>query len=86
MLGFLGFLGRFPGPNPQPGQQLDAFIWAKAPGFSDGSNSSPIDVYQKYCGGVDAHEPSPERGEWFQEYFETLVGEASPEIKVQPWK
>ncbi|KAK4172883.1 1, 4-beta cellobiohydrolase [Triangularia setosa] len=76
-------LGRLPGLNIQPGQQqLDAFIWAKGPGYSDGSSESAISVYQKYCGGVDAHKPSPERGEWFQEYFETLVREANPPIKV----
>ncbi|KAK4202401.1 1, 4-beta cellobiohydrolase [Triangularia verruculosa] len=75
-------LGRFPGPNPQSGEQLDAYIWAKGPGYSDGSSDSPIEVYRKYCGGPDAHTPSPERGEWFQEYFETLVREANPPIRV----
>ncbi|KAK0736225.1 1, 4-beta cellobiohydrolase [Apiosordaria backusii] len=76
-------LGRFPGPNLQPGQQeLDAFIWAKGPGYSDGSSDSVIGIYRKYCGGIDAHKPSPERGEWFQEYFETLVREAHPSVGV----
>ena len=60
----------------------DAFVWAKGGGVSDGTSDPASPNYDVACGGEDAFKPSPEDGEWNQLYFEALLREARPEIKV----
>ncbi|KAK4182068.1 glycoside hydrolase family 6 protein [Podospora australis] len=60
----------------------DAFVWAKAGGVSDGTSDESSPSYDPFCGKVDAFKPSPEAGEWNQEYFEMLLENARPEIEV----
>ncbi|KAI0203465.1 glycoside hydrolase family 6 protein [Astrocystis sublimbata] len=61
------------------GDVLDAFVWAKAPGESDGASTERggDDIG---CRAKTAVKPSPERGEWFQKFFEVLVRNARPEM------
>ncbi|KAI0101569.1 glycoside hydrolase family 6 protein [Nemania sp. FL0031] len=58
---------------------LDAFVWARQPGVSDGVSSErggdSVD-----CAAVSAVRPAPERDVWFQGFFEMLVENAHPKI------
>ncbi|KAI1371834.1 glycoside hydrolase family 6 protein [Hypoxylon crocopeplum] len=69
------------GPKPAPqtrDENLDAFIWAKHLGESDGSSDPSQFGYDTFCGKDDAFKPSPAAGQWHQGYFEMLVRNADP--------
>jgi cellulose 1,4-beta-cellobiosidase len=52
---------------------LDAFVWAKWGGESDGTSDASALSYDSFCGGADAFQPMPERGQWSQSYFQMLL-------------
>jgi len=58
--------------------QADAFVWVKPGGESDGTSDTSATRYDSFCGHEDAYKPSPEAGQWNQEYFEMLVKNAKP--------
>ncbi|KAI0437557.1 glycoside hydrolase family 6 protein [Xylaria telfairii] len=58
---------------------LDAFVWVKRPGESDGvSSERGGDVVG--CAAKTAVRPAPERDVWFQGFFEMLVRNAHPKL------
>jgi cellulose 1,4-beta-cellobiosidase len=57
---------------------LDAFVWIKPGGESDGTSDSSAVRYDSFCGKDDAFKPAPEAGTWNQAYFEMLLQNASP--------
>ena len=59
----------------------DAIVWTKTGGVSDGTSDAMSPNYNVFCGSADAYKPSPEKGEWNQAYFETLVREARPSFR-----
>jgi len=59
---------------------LDAFVWVKPGGESDGTSDSSAVRYDAMCGKSDAHKPAPEAGHWFNEYFMNLVKNANPAL------
>jgi cellulose 1,4-beta-cellobiosidase len=61
-------------------ERLDAFVWVKRPGESDGTNNSASEDYNPFCGNQDAFKPSPAKGQWNQKYFEMLVENAKPSL------
>ncbi|KAI1357551.1 glycoside hydrolase family 6 protein [Xylaria arbuscula] len=67
------------GEGEGEGVYLDAFVWVKRPGESDGVSSErggdPVD-----CAALSAVRPAPERDVWFQGFFEMLVRNADPEL------
>ncbi|ORY11417.1 1, 4-beta cellobiohydrolase [Clohesyomyces aquaticus] len=67
-----------PGLQATSDPMLDNFVWVKWGGVSDGSSEVGAATYDSYCAKDDAVKPSPERGQWFQSYFETLVSNAKP--------
>ncbi|KAF1832787.1 exoglucanase-6A [Decorospora gaudefroyi] len=68
-------------PTTDTGSSLvDAFVWIKPGGESDGTSDSSADRYDSFCGHSDAYKPSPEAGEWHQEYFEMLLRNADPQF------
>jgi cellulose 1,4-beta-cellobiosidase len=84
-------LGERPRAHPEPG--IDAYVWAKPPGESDGSATpSPIRGFNPMCdptyGGNTANgfNPStalpggPEHGEWFSAHFRDLLAHADPPL------
>lgn len=72
-------LGVRPSANTED-EWLDAFVWAKLPGESDGTSNATSPAYNKVCGGRDAYQPSPEAGMWNEKYFEMLVRHANPAL------
>ncbi|KAL2800863.1 putative 1,4-beta-D-glucan cellobiohydrolase C [Aspergillus keveii] len=57
---------------------LDAFVWVKPGGESDGTSNTSATRYDAHCGYSDALKPAPEAGTWFQAYFVQLLQNANP--------
>lgn len=68
-------------PTTNTGNSLiDAIVWVKPGGESDGTSNSSSPRYDSTCSLSDAAQPAPEAGTWFQSYFETLVSSANPPL------
>ncbi|KAI0362456.1 cellobiohydrolaseII [Trametes cingulata] len=68
-------------PTTNTGNPLiDAIVWVKPGGESDGTSNSSSPRYDSTCSLSDATVPAPEAGTWFQTYFETLVSKANPPL------
>ncbi|KAL2175913.1 glycoside hydrolase family 6 protein [Thermothelomyces heterothallicus CBS 202.75] len=66
-------------PTANTGHDLvDAFVWVKPGGESDGTSDTSAARYDYHCGLSDALQPAPEAGQWFQAYFEQLLTNANP--------
>jgi len=66
-------------PTSQTGHELlDAFVWVKPGGESDGTSNTSAARYDYHCGLADSLQPAPEAGQWFQAYFEQLLTNANP--------
>lgn len=59
---------------------LDAFVWIKPGGESDGTSDTSAVRYDFHCGATEALKPAPEAGSWFQAYFEQLLKNANPAL------
>ncbi|KAI8955023.1 glycoside hydrolase family 6 protein [Xylaria longipes] len=67
-------------PSAETGDDLlDAFVWVKRPGESDGV-SSERGGDETGCAAKTAVRPAPERDVWFQGFFEMLVRNADPKL------
>ncbi|KAI0452314.1 glycoside hydrolase family 6 protein [Xylaria acuta] len=67
-------------PSAETGDDtLDAFVWVKGPGESDGV-SSERGGDEVGCAAKTAVRPAPERDVWFQGFFEMLVRNAHPKL------
>ncbi|KAL3455759.1 1,4-beta-D-glucan cellobiohydrolase C, partial [Aspergillus heterothallicus] len=54
-------------PSTDTGDSLlDAFVWVKPGGESDGTSDTSATRYDAHCGYSDALQPAPEAGTWFQ--------------------
>ncbi|KAL4914179.1 1, 4-beta cellobiohydrolase [Aspergillus aurantiobrunneus] len=68
-------------PTTETGDELvDAFVWVKPGGESDGTSDQSAERYDAHCGAEAALKPAPEAGTWFQAYFEQLVENANPPL------
>nr|BAF80327.1 cellobiohydrolaseII [Polyporus arcularius] len=68
-------------PTTNTGSSLiDAIVWVKPGGESDGTSNSSSPRFDSTCSLSDATQPAPEAGTWFQTYFETLVSKANPPL------
>ncbi|KAI5811582.1 cellobiohydrolase [Peziza echinospora] len=76
------------GPLPTTNTELanvDALVWVKPGGESDGTSDPTAQRYDEMCGGPDAHIPAPEAGHWFDEYVVNLVKNANPVLPISLW-
>ncbi|KAH7073617.1 cellobiohydrolase II [Paraphoma chrysanthemicola] len=68
-------------PTTNTGDALvDALVWVKPGGESDGTSDTTAARYDGFCGKPSAFKPAPEAGTWFQAYFEMLLKNASPPL------
>lgn len=66
-------------PTTSTGSSLvDAFVWVKPGGESDGTSDTSAARYDFHCGASSALTPAPEAGTWFQAYFQQLLQNANP--------
>lgn len=56
-------IGKFPQAEPMTG--IDAFVWIKPPGDSDGTSDSSAARFDYMCRSGDSLTPAPEAGAWF---------------------
>lgn len=67
-----------PLPTTNTGDALvDALVWVKPGGESDGTSDSSAARYDAHCGYADSLMPAPEAGTWFQAYFQQLLQNAA---------
>lgn len=71
-------IGRRPEVNPSVG--IDAFVWVKPPGESDGISKAGEPRFDPDCAVSDAKMGAPQAGEWFHDAFEMLVKNAVPAL------
>ncbi|MGD0679214.1 MAG: glycoside hydrolase family 6 protein, partial [Polyangiaceae bacterium] len=64
-------LGERPRAAPAPG--IDAYLWVKPPGDSDGASDPSGPKFDPECGSRDAARGAPPAGTWFPAYFADLV-------------
>ncbi|KAJ3046577.1 hypothetical protein HK097_000725 [Rhizophlyctis rosea] len=79
------------GMGPRPGlfsnsslPNIDALVWAKTPGESDGTADRSAERFDENCVGPQAMLNAPEAGAWFQEQFVMLVRNANPPLTDSP--
>lgn len=71
-------LGERPRVSPEP--LLDAYVWVKPPGESDGTANPAADRFDENCVSADATPGAPEAGQWFESYLLGLVERAQPAL------
>ena len=60
------------------GDLIDAFVWIKVPGDSDGTSNSSASDYNYYCGGDCSMQDAPQYEYWFDQYFVMLTRNVTP--------
>jgi cellulose 1,4-beta-cellobiosidase len=70
------------GPRPQasPIPMVDAYLWVKPPGESDGTTDEKSPRFDTGCKSVDSMPNAPEGGQWFAEHFVEMVRNAEPRL------
>jgi len=59
---------------------LDALVWVKTPGESDGTSDKTSPRFDYHCASSDSFTPAPEAGQWFPQYFIMLAQNANPPL------
>ena len=69
-------------PQAAPGPFVDAYLWIKPPGDSDGSADPSQAGFDAMCGprSPDAAPGAPPAGQWFHSYFVELAKNANPPL------
>jgi cellulose 1,4-beta-cellobiosidase len=55
---------------------VDAFVWAKVPGESDGTSDTSASNYDFHCGSDESVPNAPQAGMWFDAFFVMLAQNA----------
>jgi cellulose 1,4-beta-cellobiosidase len=73
-------LGERPRPSPAPG--IDAYVWIKPPGSSDGGSDPSAPGFDPSCGhdAADSLQGAPAAGHWFPAHLFGLIDHASPPL------
>ncbi len=67
-------------PRIAPAAGIDAYIWVKPPGESDGITDRSAARSDPNCRSVDSWAEAPEAGEWLPDHFRSMVLRASPSL------
>jgi cellulose 1,4-beta-cellobiosidase len=67
-------------PRAAPLALVDAYVWAKPPGESDGNADPSAPDFERACASSDAEPGGPVGGAWFQSHFLELVRNANPAL------
>jgi cellulose 1,4-beta-cellobiosidase len=67
-------------PIVSPAAGIDAYLWIKPPGESDGISDSSQKRFDIKCTSVDSMLGAPEAGQWFTEHFKILIQNAQPPL------
>ncbi|CAE6479873.1 unnamed protein product [Rhizoctonia solani] len=69
------------GPRPStttPSPLIDAIVWVKPGGESDGTSDTSSPRYDTACTSATSYVPSPEAGNWHSDIFALLIEQANP--------
>ncbi|CAE6383720.1 unnamed protein product [Rhizoctonia solani] len=69
------------GPRPStttPSPLVDAIVWVKPGGESDGTSDTASPRYDTACTSATSYIPSPEAGNWHSDIFALLIEQAEP--------
>jgi cellulose 1,4-beta-cellobiosidase len=61
-------------------EPVDAYLWVKPPGESDGVSDPKAPRYDSSCSSPDSATNAPQAGTWFLSYFDDLVKNANPPL------
>lgn len=75
--------GLGPRPRAQPSPRVDAWVWIKPPGESDGTSDPKSSRYDVNCSSEDAMPGAPEAGTFFAAYFMSLAENANPPLRSE---
>ncbi|KAF8253946.1 cellulase [Wilcoxina mikolae CBS 423.85] len=64
---------------------IDAIVWVKPGGESDGTSNNSSARFDENCRSSDTNQPATEAGAWFEDFVEMLVKNANPPLKLT-WK
>lgn len=80
--------GNFPSTNTQSTglSIIDAFVWAKVPGESDGTSNKSASNYDFHCGSDESVPGAPQAGQWFDAFFVMLAQNAPGNQHLKPQK
>jgi cellulose 1,4-beta-cellobiosidase len=67
-------------PQAAPAPLVDAYVWLKTPGESDGTSNRGAARFDATCANHDATPDAPEAGQWFSSYFIGLAKAATPPL------
>jgi cellulose 1,4-beta-cellobiosidase len=67
-------------PKIKPAPLIDAYLWVKPPGESDGTSDKNAKRFDENCVSPDAAANAPEAGEWFQSHFLEMAKNANPPL------
>ena len=67
-------------PRVSPAPLIDAYVWLKPPGESDGTADQKAARFDPNCGSDDATPGAPEAGKMFEPYLIELVKNATPPL------
>ena len=67
-------------PRAAPAPSIDAYVWIKIPGESDGTADSTAARFDPNCASEDAAPGAPEAGQLFESYLLDLVKNANPPL------
>jgi cellulose 1,4-beta-cellobiosidase len=78
------------GPRPQANPRsdlpfVDAYLWIKRPGESDGTADPGSARADPDCGGPESLTGAPEAGEWFESYFLELARRSTSPSAPSPY-
>lgn len=59
---------------------IDAYLWIKPPGESDGVSDPSQPRFDPSCNSADSAPDSPQAGDWFPTYFSDLIKNAVPPV------
>jgi cellulose 1,4-beta-cellobiosidase len=67
-------------PRAAPAPLIDAYLWIKTPGHSDGTSDPKAPRFDPHCASDDATPGAPQAGEVFEPYLIQLVENAAPPV------
>ena len=59
---------------------LDALVWVKTPGESDGTSDTSAKRHDQHCNSPDSFIPAPEAGKFSPAIYDMLVKNANPPL------
>jgi cellulose 1,4-beta-cellobiosidase len=59
---------------------IDALVWVKTPGESDGTSNQSAKRHDQHCNSPDSFIPSPEAGFFSSPIYDMLVKNANPPL------